>query len=314
MVGAGTMTTHVPSSASVVKIPGTCKALAMTVDCNGRKVYLDGYEGAAYAVAEAARNLVCSGAEPLGVTNCLNFGNPYNPEVYYTFVEAIKGMGAACKAFDTPVTGGNVSFYNQFEGAPVHPTPTIGMVGIMEQNDLLTLAFPATDAIIYLLGRVSDDPGASEYLRAWHGIELSVPPPTDLNAEKRLQKCVLALNRAKILLCANDVSDGGLWTTLAECAIASLRGFVVQTPLGVRKDGFWFGEAGGRVVVAVTPEHQSHVNEYARFHHVPLLLLGRVSGTDAIVDGENIGSAAALKELYEHALPHMLGEVVIPVF
>ncbi len=308
MVGTGTMTTNVPAAAAVVKIPGTTKALAATVDGNGRRVYLEPFEGTAYAVAEAARNLACSGAVPLGVTNCLNFGNPYNPEVYYTFVEAIKGMGAACRAFDTPVTGGNVSFYNQYEGTAVFPTPTIGMVGLLEQKDLLTLAFPRTDAILFMLGAVSDDLGASEYLEAWHGIRLSVPPTTDLAAEKRLQDCVLALNRARILLCANDVSDGGLWTTLAESAMASERGFVVQTPFGVRKDGFWFGEAGGRVAVAVAPEMQSHLYEYARSFELPVLLLGRVTGKDAVVDGENIGSVAELKAEYESALPVALGQ------
>ncbi|MCS7084813.1 MAG: phosphoribosylformylglycinamidine synthase subunit PurL [Bacteroidia bacterium] len=308
MVGAGTMTTNVPASAAVVKIPGTNKALAMTVDCNARRVFLDPYEGAAYAVAEAARNLVCTGARPLGVTNCLNFGNPYNPEVYYTFVEAIRGMGEACKAFDVPVTGGNVSFYNQYEGAPVFPTPTIGMVGCLEQDRLLTLALPQSDALLFMLGEVSDDLGASEYLEAWHGVRLSVPPKTDLSAEKRLQNCILALNDAKILLCANDVSDGGLWIALFESAAAAERGFSVHTPYGVRKDGFWFGEAGGRVVVAVAAEHESHLREYARSFGVPVLLLGRVWGRDAVVDGECVGTIAELKAEYETALPQALGE------
>ena len=309
MVGAGTMTTNVPASAAVVKIPGVNKALAMTVDCNGRRVYLEPFEGAAYAVAEAARNLVCSGATPLGVTNCLNFGNPYNPEVYYTFVEAIKGMGAACRAFDTPVTGGNVSFYNQYEGAAVFPTPTIGMVGLLEPKQLLTSAFPKNvDAKLILLGAASDDLGASEYLEAWHGVRLSVPPATDLAAEKKLQDCILALNKAKVLLCANDVSDGGLWTTVMESAMATGRGFIAHTPYGLRKDGFWFGEAGGRALVAVEAELQTHVYEYAEKFGVDASILGRVTGVDAVIDGEKIGSIAELKTEYESALAAALGE------
>ena len=165
MVGAGTANTNSPSDAAIVIAKPTTKALALTTDCNSRYVFADPYKGTMIAVAEAARNIVCSGGEPLGVTNCLNFGNPYDPEVYYQFVHAIKGMGEACKKFNTPVTGGNVSFYNQGPEGPVYPTPTIGMVGLLESiDDKMTLDFKNENDVIYLLGQSRDDINCSEYL------------------------------------------------------------------------------------------------------------------------------------------------------
>jgi len=188
-VGAANASTNAPSDAAIVLALGTGKAVAMTTDCNSRYVFADPYQGAMIAVAEAARNIVCSGGQPLGVTNCLNFGNPYDPEVYYQFVHAIRGMGDACRKFDTPVTGGNVSFYNQGPDGPVYPTPTIGMVGLLDSiDDRMTLDFKEAGDIIFLLGESSADINSSEYLHKIRGIEYSPAPHFDIEEEFRLQQ------------------------------------------------------------------------------------------------------------------------------
>src|SRR5205085_5187324 len=172
----------------------TGKALAITVDCNSRYVFADPFNGAMIAVAEAARNIVCSGGTPLGVTNCLNFGNPYDPEVYYQFVNAVKGMGEACKKFDTPVTGGNVSFYNQNPDGPVFPTPTIGMVGFVEDlSKKMTLNFKEEGDEIFLLGGIKNDIASSQYLSKICGVQSSPAPHFDLEEEWNLQQCVASL-------------------------------------------------------------------------------------------------------------------------
>ena len=172
MVGAANASTNAPSDASVILAKGTGKALAITVDCNSKYVFADPYKGGMIAVAEAARNIVCSGAEPIGVTNCLNFGNPYDPEVYYQFVKAVTGMGDACRKFKTPVTGGNVSFYNQNPDGPVYPTPTIGMVGILDDfSNRMTLNFKQAGDIILLIGRQQNDIASSEYVYSLKGIK-----------------------------------------------------------------------------------------------------------------------------------------------
>jgi phosphoribosylformylglycinamidine synthase len=174
MVGTNNTSTNAPTDAPVVLVKGTTKALAITTDCNSRYVFADPYKGTMIAVAEAARNIVCSGGQPLGVTNCLNFGNPYDPEVYYQFVNAIKGMGEACRKFDTPVTGGNVSFYNQNPDGPVYPTPTIGMVGLLENvENKMTLDFKTEGDVIYLIGSANNDIASSQYLSKIVGIEFS---------------------------------------------------------------------------------------------------------------------------------------------
>ena len=200
MVGAGNTSTNGVSDAAVVIAKPTGKALALTTDCNSRYVYADPYKGAMIAVAEAARNIVCSGGEPLGVTNCLNFGNPYDPEVYWQFSNAIKGMGEACIKFDTPVTGGNVSFYNQSPEGPVYPTPTIGMVGLVDSvNDKMTMNFKNEGDLIFLLGKSNDDINSSEYLHKIIGEEFSPCPHFDLEEEFHLQKTVAVLIKEKLI-------------------------------------------------------------------------------------------------------------------
>src|SRR5580698_3543805 len=278
-VGAANTSTNQPSDAAVVLAKGTGgKALAMTTDCNSRYVFADPYKGAMIAVAEAARNIVCSGGQPLGVTNCLNFGNPYDPGVYYQFVQAIKGMGDACRAFDTPVTGGNVSFYNQNPDGAVYPTPTIGMVGLLESvKDKMTLDFKEEGDIIYLLGVSNDDINSSEYLHKICGVEFSPAPHFDVDEELRLQRKLAELIAARVIRSAHDVSEGGLFVTLAESAFPRELGFdVVASDLKIRKDAYWFGEAQSRVVVSVAP---SRVEEFAKaLDGLPAAELGVVTG------------------------------------
>ena len=229
MVGAANTSTNAPSDAAVVLAKGTNKALVVTVDCNGRYVNADPYKGAMIAVAEAARNIVCSGGEPIGVTNCLNFGNPYIPEVYYQFVKAVEGMGEACRKFDTPVTGGNVSFYNQNPEGPVYPTPTIGMVGVLDNvNDKMTLDFKNEGDVIVLIGEQKNDIGCSEYLHKIKGVELSPAPYFDIDEEFAVQKFVSSIIKEKIIISAHDISEGGLIVALLESGFNRNLGFDVN--------------------------------------------------------------------------------------
>ncbi|MBL7747425.1 MAG: phosphoribosylformylglycinamidine synthase subunit PurL, partial [Chitinophagaceae bacterium] len=217
MVGTNNTSTNAPTDAPVVIVKGTTKALAVTTDCNSRYVFADPYKGTMIAVSEAARNIVCSGGQPLGVTNCLNFGNPYDSEVYYQFVQAIKGMGEACRKFDTPVTGGNVSFYNQNPDGPVFPTPTIGMVGLLEDvATRMTLDFKEEGDIIYVLGNSTNDINSSQYLSKICGVKYSPVPHFELEEEFQLQQKVAALIKAGLIRSAHDISEGGLFVTLCE--------------------------------------------------------------------------------------------------
>src|SRR6185503_13013185 len=222
--------TNAPTDAPVVLVKGTKKGLAITTDCNSRYVFADPYKGTMIAVSEAARNIVCSGGQPLGVTNCLNFGNPYDPGVYYQFVHAIKGMGEACRKFDTPVTGGNVSFYNQNPDGPVYPTPTIGMVGLLEDiNARMTLDFKNEGDVIYVLGKMTSDINCSEYLHKIHGIDFSPAPYFDLDDEYNLQQKLMELISKKLIRSAHDISEGGLFVTLCESGFSRELGFSVIT-------------------------------------------------------------------------------------
>jgi phosphoribosylformylglycinamidine synthase len=260
------------------------------------------------AVAEAARNIVCSGGEPLGVTNCLNFGNPYNPEVYYQFVHAIQGMGEACRKFDTPVTGGNVSFYNQHPEGAVYPTPTIGMVGLLDHiEDKMTLDFKQEGDVIFLVGRSSSDISSSEYLHKIHGVEFSPAPRFDLEEEYILHRKVEELIKARLVVSAHDVSEGGLFITLVESAFPRGLGFdVVSADFTIRKDAYWFGEAQSRVVVSVSPDKVAAFRKAVGDH--PLEELGFVTGGSVELDGMDWGPIADWKEKYEEAIGAQLAK------
>ena len=300
MVGTANLNTNGPSDAAVVAVKGTSKALALTTDCNSRYVFANPYVGCMIAVSEAARNIVCSGGQPLGVTNCLNFGNPYDPEVYYQFVESIKGMSAACTKFDTPVTGGNVSFYNQSPSGPVYPTPTIGMVGLLENADnKMTLDFKNAGDLIYILGISLDDLGCSEYLHKLCGVEFSPAPYFELEEEFQLHAIVSSLISKKLIASAHDVSEGGLFITLAESAFNRRLGFEVSTDSQIRKDAYWFGEAQGRVVVSVKPENEKAFEELLQ---IPFEKIGRVSFGEVKVQNEDFGEISYWADKYDKAI------------
>ena len=325
-VGAANASTNEPSDAAIVLVKGiersedsergpnegsgrsSGKALAMTTDCNSRYVYADPYKGAMIAVAEAARNIVCSGGRPLGVTNCLNFGNPYDPEVYYQFVHAIKGMGDACRRLDTPVTGGNVSFYNQSPDGAVYPTPTIGMVGVLERvEEKMTLDFKTAGDRIFMLGVSRNDIGSSEYIHKVQKVEYSPAPDFDLEEEVRLQGVLGGLIAKKLVRSAHDVSEGGLFVTLAESAFPRGLGFAVEAcDPGIRKDAFWFGESQSRVVVSVASSQAAAFK--AALGNFPVEELGVVTDGEIRVDGMDWGPVGEWKHSYDSSLEnHLVG-------
>lgn len=307
MVGTGNAGTNAPSDAAVALVKGTDKALLMTTDCNGRYVFADPNKGAQIAVAEAARNIVCSGGEPVAITNCLNFGNPYDPEVYYQFTEAVKGMGEACQKFNTPVTGGNVSFYNQSPDGPVYPTPVIGMVGILEHlKDRMTLGFRKPGDVIYLVGQSREDINSSTYLYKILGHAFSPAPYFDLQEEFALQRMVSMLIRSGLVRSAHDVSDGGLLVTLMESAMPETLGFSIRTDTSIRKDAYLFGEAQSRVVLSVDP------GQCTAFERLLVGMsyerLGEVNAGQVVIDGADWGTIVAWRERYDTVLEAMMEE------
>jgi phosphoribosylformylglycinamidine synthase subunit PurL len=315
MVGTNNTNTNAPSDAAVVSVKGTRKAIAMTTDCNSRYVYADPKKGAMIAVSEAARNIVCSGGEPLGVTNCLNFGNPYDPEVYYQFKEAIQGMGEACRRFNTPVTGGNVSFYNQNPDGPVFPTPTIGMVGLLEEvSGKMTLNFKEDGHEIYMLGKLVSDLGCSLYLHHLQEVVYSPAPHFDIDDELELQELIISLIKKGLISSAHDVSEGGLITTLLEKSFPVGLGFEVNAPEKtsdgnpLRVDACWFGESQSRVVVSVSPAQRNSFLQQVAEGRTPVTLLGKVTQGEIKVNNESWGAVLAWKEVYETSLENYLSK------
>lgn len=311
MVGTKTMTTNRPSDAGIVNIKDTNKALAMTVDCNSRYVNADPEIGTMIAVSEAARNIVCSGGVPSAITNCLNFGNPYNPESYWQFVGAIKGMSAACLKFETPVTGGNVSFYNQTVKngveVPVFPTPTIGMIGILEdKSTVMSLDFKQKGDLIFIIGDSFNDISSSEYLATYHGVKESPAPYFDLEKEYAMQHMVKGLIQHKLVNAVHDVADGGLFITLAEMSMPGNLGFDIVTDSEIREDAFLFGEGQGRVVVAVSEEQEEEFIEFMMDSGVNFTLLGHVTKGKVMVDDEHYGFIQEIKDLYNNALGKLI--------
>ncbi len=295
--------------AAVLRVPGTGKGIALTTDCNGRLCYLDPYAGGAIAVAEAARNIVCTGATPVAVTDCLNFGNPEKLDVYYTLEHAVRGIAEACLQFDTPVVSGNVSLYNETAGRPVYPTPVIGMLGILDDvSRHLHAGFQGPDCQVFLLGSGLEQPsstiGASEYLEALHGVVAGMPA-VDLAAEKRLQQLVLRAHAEGLLMSAHDCSDGGLAVALAECAILGDQGFEGDAQLAGRLDAGLFGEAQGRIIVSIASDTFRQGGGAARLHDlanqlgVPIARLGRTVPGDTFSFGPLRTSVTALRQAYE---------------
>jgi phosphoribosylformylglycinamidine synthase len=310
MVGTANISASEASDAAVVLVKeAKDTAIVITVDCNSRYVHADPEKGCSIAVAEAARNIVCSGGEPVAITNCLNFGNPYNPEVYWQFVGAIEGMGNACRKFNTPVTGGNVSFYNQsgYDG-PVFPTPTIGMLGLMEGlHKTTTIAFKKPGHKIAMLGPMTDDIACSEYLYSFCKVKSSPAPYFELDKELATQKLVKKLIKQGLPASCHDLSDGGLWLALAESSFNSDLGFEVCSTEGFRKDAFWFGEGQSRVLISYPIEHEARIQSLAMEKQVDFLPLGLVTEKKSlIIDGEEWLSLGAAKALHDNGLSKYL--------
>jgi len=283
-----TNTINLPGlGAGVVRIKGTDRALAMSLDGNGRYCYLDPYRGAMLAVAEAARNVACAGARPLGATNCLNFGNPERPGIMWQFAKAVEGIGAACRALDVPITGGNVSLYNETDGNAIYPTPTIGVVGLLEHAErVVSRRFRESGDAIVLLGADRGELGGSEYLKVVHDLVRGVPPALDLAAERALQGLLVTLADEGLARSAHDCSDGGLAVAVAECcfdtngigATIAIDAMPVARDAGVNVAAALFGESASRVVVSVVPEELTRVIERAAAAGVPAKVVGQTGG------------------------------------
>lgn len=310
MVGTRNMTTNSPADSGIANIKGCQNGIAMTCDCNSRYVYSDPFLGTEMAVAEAARNIVCSGGDPLAVTNCCNFGNPYKPETYWQFVEAVKGMSEACKKFSTPVTGGNVSFYNQasINGVveAVMPSPVIGMIGTVDKRYQTSLDFKHEGATIFVLGEIKDDINSSEYLYSYCGVKLSPVPYFDMDKEFELQATVKKLIRAGIIESAHDVSDGGLFMNLIESASTRNFGFDIMTDSEVRLDSFLFGESQSRIVVTIDEDKYNEFISIVNTNKIPCLAVGKVTKGEIKIDDCDFGTIEQYKSAYDNTLNEIM--------
>ena len=304
---AGDNTVLTPGNgAAVLKIKDYNKGIALTVDGNSRYVYLDPYRGGQLAVAEAARNLVCVGAQPLALTDGLNFGNPEKPEIFWQFQETIKGISEACRVLETPVVGGNVSLYNETGGEAVYPTPIIGMVGLIEDLDLvITPDFKKPDDLIILLGENKDELGASTYLSIIHGLEAGKTPEINLEIEKKIQDAVRELIKLKLIVSAHDCSEGGLAVALAECCLFGNMGAEVVLTENLRPSALLFGETASRIIISIRKSKIDTVLQQLKKSQVPYKVLGSVGGEALSIAGSGWkvkGSLTAMVEKYRGAV------------
>lgn len=298
------------SDAAVLTIRGTRKALAMSIDCNGRYVYLDPVDGGKIAVAEAARNVVCSGGEPLAITDCLNYGNPEKPDIFWQFEKSIDGMSEACRVLEAPVIGGNVSFYNETSGEAVYPTPVIGLVGLIHDVDhITTQGFKQEGDVILLFGETKPEIGGSEYQKQMNGAISGRPPAIDLDVEKRLHQAVLSAIQAGKVASAHDLSEGGLAVALTESATDEL-GATVEWDIDMRADVALFSESQSRVLLSVKPEHVVAVIAVAKENGVPCTRLGTVGGQELTITvaGKKVlqTPVSELKAAWKDAIPCLI--------
>ncbi|MBU0508505.1 phosphoribosylformylglycinamidine synthase subunit PurL [bacterium] len=308
-IGANTRIGGGRCDAAILRVPGTRKGLALTVDCNSRYVAVDPQRGAALAVFEGARNVACAGARPIGITNCLNFGSPMNPETYYFFHEAVTGIAEACRSLDIPVTGGNVSFYNETRDKSVLPTPVIGMVGLIEDVDrTVAMGFKDEGDFVALLGTPGPDIGASEFLSVIHGTVAGAPPRLDMESNLQLIELLAELADLGLVKSAHDLSEGGLAVTVAEMCIAGKLGCVLTFPWKGRAVESLFAESAGCVVVSVEHGQWSGFRHAAERHSVPVQILGRVGGDLLVINDWIAMPVEQMEEIYEGAIPFLLGE------
>jgi phosphoribosylformylglycinamidine synthase II len=298
--------------AGVVRIKGTNKALATKTDCNGRYVYLAPREGAAIAVAESARNVVCTGAQPVAITNCLNFGNPYKAEVYWQFSEAIAGMGEACRVLDTPVTGGNVSFYNESEEYQVYPTPVIGMLGVIEDVAHITpSAFQRAGDVVFLIGDTFAEIGGTEYLKTIFNTVAGKPPSLDLQLEKNTQETVLKAIRNGWISSAHDIADGGMAVALAECCIQSPKsqfGLRARIISNLKPDHLLFSESQSRFILSANKKFRQNILDLFNEKSIPVQQIGETGGDNLNINDYFNISLTELNELYYSALPAIMNQ------
>ncbi len=294
------------SDASVIRIKGTNKSIAISTDCNSTYCYLDPYEGGKIAVAEAARNVACSGARPLSITNCLNFGNPMNPEIFWQLKKSIEGIRDACNAFSTPVSGGNVSLYNQSPKGAIDPTPTIGMVGLIEGREPVTSYFKNEGDAIYVLGETREELGGSEYLKTLFGVKAGLPPRLDLKRAQALIELLLALAEKNLLESAHDCAEGGLAVALAESCIlqkgAEIGAKVKLEQKNVSKQALLFGESQSRVVISVKSKHVKSVEEMIKSTSFPIEKIGTVGGKELVIEGLTRTPLAVLSHTWRNAI------------
>jgi phosphoribosylformylglycinamidine synthase len=287
------------------------KALALTTDGKGRYGALDPYLGAMHAVAEAARNVAVTGARPLAITNCLNFGNPERPVVMWQFAESIRGMRDACLALGTPVTGGNVSFYNESGDSAIWPTPVIGMLGLLADHRLRVPAgFPRAGLAIYLVGETFPELGGSEFAETVLGVIAGRPPALDLDRERTLIELLVEAAASDLVASAHDCADGGVAVALVESAIEAGHGFAVTIESDLPAHVALFSESASRVVVGVAPEREPAFQVLAGTHGVPVTRLGETGGPRIVFDGMVESTVAELREIHDTAIPRLLGEVV----
>ncbi len=308
-IGANTRVGGGRSDAAIVRVPGTTKALALTVDCNSRYVGAEPARGAAIAVFESARNVACAGGRPIGITNCLNFGNPMNPELYYYFHETVTGISDACTKLNVPVTGGNVSFYNESAETAVLPTPVIGMVGLIEHVDnAITIGFKDDGDFVALLGSIHSDLGCSEFLSVMHGIQGGTPPRLDPDGEIALINLLCELASLRILQSCHDISEGGLAVAVAECCIAGGIGSVLTFPWSGKISEYLFSESQGCAVVSVSHDQWGIFKHLAGKYGVPVQILGRVGGRKLFLNDWIAADIGRIEATYESALPSLLNE------
>jgi len=271
--------------AAVIRIAGTKRAIAVSSDCNGRYCYLDPYVGAQIAFAEAARNVACAGGRPAAITDCLNFGSPEKPEVFWTFHESVRGMSDACKAFEVPVISGNVSFYNESFGQPIYPTPTVGLVGVLQDaSKRMTMHFKQAGDVIVLLGETADELGGSEYLSTVHGVIAGSPPAIDVSEEREIHEALLAAIEADLVRSAHDCSEGGVAVTLAEAAIAGGLGATVALDDDLAPASSLFSETQGRIVVTCAEADAEALTDLFVSRGVPFSVIGEVGGDRLVIE------------------------------
>lgn len=300
------------SDSAVIYIKENNKALAVKTDCNSRYVYLNPKVGTQIAVAESARNIVCSGGVPLAITNCLNFGNPYKPEMYWQFKEAINGMGEACRFFDTPVTGGNVSFYNESPNVAVYPTPTIGMVGLIENlKNITTSFFKDENDLIFVLGEDFEELGGSEYLKVIHGKVTGDSPNINLTVEKNLHNTLLQLINEGLIKSAHDISEGGIAASLAECCIINkdkLIGAEVTIPVKSREDFSIFSESQSRIIISISEGNRHKVEKILEEKNQPFSFLGKTGGNKLIFNKHFKFELTQLSDIYYNTISRIMNE------